>query len=109
MTSSSFPQPDLFAPRHIGPSDSDVQAMLQVLGYSSLDALIDATVPPNIRFGRALNLPAGLSEQDALADFKALVAPNQVWRSFIGQGYYGTHVPAVIQRNILENLSLIHI
>ena len=103
MTSSSFPQPDLFAPRHIGPSDSDVQAMLQVLGYSSLDALIDATVPPNIRFGRALNLPAGLSEQDALADFKALVAPNQVWRSFIGQGYYGTHVPAVIQRNILEN------
>src|SRR5450759_148611 len=103
VTSSSFPQPDLFAPRHIGPSDSDVQAMLQVLGYSSLDALIDATVPPNIRFGRALNLPAGLSEQDALADFKALVAPNQVWRSFIGQGYYGTHVPAVIQRNILEN------
>ena len=103
MTSSSFPQPDVFAPRHIGPSDSDVQAMLQVLGYPSLDALIDATVPPNIRFGRALNLPAGLSEQDALAEFKALVAPNQVWRSFIGQGYYGTHVPAVIQRNILEN------
>jgi len=77
--------------------------MLNVLGYASLDALIDATVPPNIRFARALNLPAGLSEQDALADFKALVAPNQVWRSFIGQGYYGTHVPAVIQRNILEN------
>ena len=77
--------------------------MLKVLGFPSLDALIDATVPPNIRFGRALNLPAGLSEQDALAEFKALVAPNQVWRSFIGQGYYGTHVPAVIQRNILEN------
>lgn len=77
--------------------------MLKVLGFPSLDALIDATVPPNIRFGRALNLPAGLSEQDALVEFKALVAPNQVWRSFIGQGYYGTHVPAVIQRNILEN------
>jgi len=77
--------------------------MLKVLGYPSLDALIDATVPPNIRFGRALDLPAGMSEQDALAEFKALVAPNQVWRSFIGQGYYGTHVPAVIQRNILEN------
>ncbi|MCX5759982.1 MAG: glycine dehydrogenase (aminomethyl-transferring), partial [Gemmatimonadetes bacterium] len=103
MTSSSLPQPDVFAPRHLGPSDSDVQAMLKVLGYPSLDALIDATVPPNIRFGRALNLPAGLPEQDALADFKALVAPNQVWRSFIGQGYYGTHMPAVIQRNILEN------
>ncbi len=103
MISSSLPQPDVFAPRHLGPSDSDVQAMLKVLGFPSLDALIDATVPPNIRFGRALNLPAGLSEQDALAEFKALVAPNQVWRSFIGQGYYGTHVPAVIQRNILEN------
>ena len=77
--------------------------MLKVLGFPSLDALIDATVPPNIRLGRALNLPAGLSEQDALTEFKALVAPNQVWRSFIGQGYYGTHVPGVIQRNILEN------
>ncbi|MDQ8155407.1 MAG: aminomethyl-transferring glycine dehydrogenase [Gemmatimonadota bacterium] len=103
MSSSSIPQPDVFAPRHLGPSDADVQAMLKVLGYSSLDALIDATVPANIRFGRALNLPAGQSEQDALADFKAMVAPNQVWRSFIGQGYYGTHTPAVIQRNILEN------
>ncbi|MEK6612308.1 MAG: aminomethyl-transferring glycine dehydrogenase [Gemmatimonadota bacterium] len=103
MTSSSLPQPDVFAPRHLGPSDSDVQAMLKVLGFPSLDALIDATVPPNIRLGRALNLPAGLSEQDALTEFKALVAPNQVWRSFIGQGYYGTHVPGVIQRNILEN------
>jgi glycine dehydrogenase len=77
--------------------------MLKVLGYPSLDALIDATVPSNIRMGRALNLPAALAEHDALAAFKRLVAPNQVWRSFIGQGYYGTHVPAVIQRNILEN------
>jgi glycine dehydrogenase len=77
--------------------------MLQVLGYPSLDALIDATVPANIRFGRSLNLPAAMSEQDALAAFKALVAPNQVWRTFIGQGYYATHTPAVIQRNILEN------
>ncbi|MHB1311589.1 MAG: aminomethyl-transferring glycine dehydrogenase [Gemmatimonadaceae bacterium] len=77
--------------------------MLQTMGFSSLDALIDATVPSNIRFGRPLALPPGMSEQDALAEFKALVAPNQVWRSFIGQGYYGTHVPAVIQRDILEN------
>ena len=103
MTSSSIPQPDVFAPRHIGPSDADVEAMLKVLGYPSLDALIDATVPANIRMKGSLNLPAGLSEQDALAAFKTLVAPNQVWRTFIGQGYYGTHVPAVIQRNILEN------
>jgi len=103
VTSSSLPQPDVFAPRHLGPSDADVQAMLQIMGFSSLDALIDATVPSNIRFNRPLALPPGMSEQDALAAFKALVAPNQVWRSFIGQGYYGTHVPAVIQRDILEN------
>ena len=103
MTSSSLPQPDVFAPRHLGPSDADVQAMLQIMGFSSLDALIDASVPSNIRFNRPLALPPGMSEQDALAAFKALVAPNQVWRSFIGQGYYGTHVPAVIQRDILEN------
>ncbi len=98
-----MPQPDVFTPRHIGPSDTDVEAMLKVLGYPSLDALIDATVPANIRFGRALNLPAALAEQDALAAFKALVAPNEVWRSFIGQGYYGTHTPSVILRNVLEN------
>ncbi len=103
MTSSSHPQPDVFAPRHIGPSESDVAAMLKVLGYPSLDALIDATVPANIRLARPLNLPAGLAEPDALAAFKSMVAPNQVWRAFIGQGYYGTHTPAVIQRNILEN------
>ncbi len=103
VTSTSIPQPDVFTPRHLGPSDSDVEAMLKVLGYASLDALIDATVPGNIRFNRPLNLPAAMSEQDALAEFKAMVAPNQIWRSFIGQGYYGTHTPAVIQRNILEN------
>ncbi|MBI2407674.1 MAG: aminomethyl-transferring glycine dehydrogenase [Gemmatimonadetes bacterium] len=103
MTSSSIPQPDVFTPRHIGPSDIDVAAMLKVLGYPSLDAVIDATVPTNIRMGRALNLPPAMSEHDAIAAFKQLVSPNQVWRTFIGQGYYGTHTPAVIQRNILEN------
>ena len=103
MTLSSLPQPDVFAPRHLGPSDADVQAMLQTMEFSTLDALIDATVPSNIRFSRPLVLPPGMSEQDALVAFKALVAPNQVWRTFIGQGYYGTHVPAVIQRDILEN------
>ncbi len=77
--------------------------MLKVLGYPSLDALIDATVPANIRLGRALDLPAGRSEHDALAAFEKLVAANDVWRCFIGQGYYDTHTPAVIQRNILEN------
>ncbi|MBW7935394.1 MAG: glycine dehydrogenase (aminomethyl-transferring), partial [Gemmatimonadaceae bacterium] len=103
VTSSSIPQPDVFTSRHLGPSDADAEEMLKVLGYSSLDALIDATVPANIRMGRALKLPAAMSEHDAIAEFKRLVAPNQVWRTFIGQGYYGTHTPAVIQRNILEN------
>ena len=103
VTSTSIPLPDVFTPRHLGPSDADVEAMLKILGFPSLDALIDATVPANIRFPRPLNLPSALSEQEALVAFKAMVSPNQVWRSFIGQGYYGTHVPAVIQRNILEN------
>jgi glycine dehydrogenase len=98
-----LPHPDSFIPRHIGPSDADVGAMLEALEYPSLDALIDATVPASIRLPRALALPAAMSEQDALAAFKQLVAPNEVWRSFLGLGYATTHTPAVIQRNILEN------
>jgi glycine dehydrogenase len=98
-----IPQPDSFIERHIGPSDADVRAMLEALGYASLDALIDATVPANIRFRRPLDLPAPMAEQDALAAFESMVAPNEVWRSFIGLGYHPTHTPAVIQRNILEN------
>ena len=99
----AIPTPDTFVSRHIGPSDADVRDMLQTLGMPSLDALIDATVPANIRFRRALALPPATSEQEALADFRAMVAPNEVWRSFIGLGYYPTHTPPVIQRNILEN------
>jgi glycine dehydrogenase len=100
---TALPVPDSFVPRHNGPSDADVKAMLAALGYPSLDALVDATVPANIRFGRELSLPRGLSEQEALAAFRKLVAPNEVWRSFIGMGYSATHVPAVVQRNVFEN------
>ena len=100
---NSLPLADSFVPRHIGPSAADTSAMLQTLGYPSLDALIDATVPTNIRFKRALALPAPMSEQDALAEFKALVSANEVWRNFIGLGYSTTHTPAVIQRNVFEN------
>jgi glycine cleavage system P protein (glycine dehydrogenase) len=100
---TSIPLPDSFVPRHIGPSESEQRAMLAVLGYPSLAALIDATVPANIRFARPLALPAPMSEQDALAEFKRLMAPNEVWRSFIGLGYSTTHTPAVVLRNILEN------
>ncbi|HVZ47812.1 MAG TPA: aminomethyl-transferring glycine dehydrogenase [Gemmatimonadaceae bacterium] len=96
-------RPDTFVSRHIGPSEADTREMLKTLGYASLDALIDATVPSNIRFRRALNLPGATSEQEALADFRAMMSQNEVWRTFIGMGYYPTHTPAVIQRNILEN------
>ena len=100
---TALPVPDSFVPRHIGPSDDDVRAMLAALGYDSLDDLIDATVPANIRRRQPLALPPAMSEQEALAAFRALVAPNESWRSFIGMGYATTHTPAVIQRNILEN------
>jgi glycine dehydrogenase len=101
--SQSIPTPDSFVSRHIGPSDADVRAMLDTLGYASLDAFVDAVIPANIRFRSALDVPAERSEQDALASFRAEMSGNEVWRSFIGMGYSGTHTPAVIQRNILEN------
>ncbi|MDA1082076.1 MAG: aminomethyl-transferring glycine dehydrogenase [Gemmatimonadetes bacterium] len=100
---TAIPRPDTFVSRHNGPSDSDVADMLATLGMPSIDALMDATVPPNIRLGRPLALPPAMSEQEALDDFRAMMSPNEVWRSFIGLGYYPTHTPAVIQRNILEN------
>jgi len=101
--SKTIPQPDSFVSRHIGPSDADVRAMLDTLGYPSLDAFIDAVIPANIRFRGALDVPAERSEQDALASFRAEMSGNEIWRSFIGMGYSGTHTPAVIQRNVLEN------
>jgi len=100
---TALPVPDSFVPRHNGPSEADVKAMLATLGYASLDALIDATVPANIRMRRALELPAPMSEQEALTEFRRMVSANDAWRNFIGMGYSTTHTPAVIQRNILEN------
>ena len=99
--SKSIPQPDSFVSRHVGPSDADVRAMLDTLGYPNLDAFVDAVIPANIRFRAALDIPAERSEQEALAAFRAEMAGNEVWRSFIGMGYSGTHTPATIQRNIL--------
>ena len=102
-SASAHPAPDTFIRRHLGPSRAEQAEMLKELGYSSLDAFIDATVPDNIRLRRPLALPAAQSEQEALAAFRAEMSANEVRRSFIGMGYYDTHVPAVIQRNILEN------
>ncbi|MFC4277079.1 aminomethyl-transferring glycine dehydrogenase [Achromobacter aloeverae] len=92
-----------FIPRHIGPSDADQAAMLAVLGLSSLDELIGQVVPPAIRNRAPLALPAARSEPDVLAELKQIAGRNQVFRNYIGQGYYGTHTPNVILRNILEN------
>ena len=94
---------DSFARRHIGPNQQARSAMLAEIGFEHLDALIDATVPENIRLDRPLNLPDAASEWDALAELRGLAKKNIVARSFIGAGYSDTITPPVIQRNILEN------
>jgi glycine dehydrogenase len=92
-----------FADRHIGPNDAEVREMLRELGFDNLDALIEATVPKNIRLDRQLNLPEAKSEAEALAELRAISKKNKVARSFIGAGYSDCITPPVIQRNILEN------
>ncbi|WP_096608193.1 aminomethyl-transferring glycine dehydrogenase [Calothrix sp. NIES-2100] len=92
-----------FIHRHIGPNSDDIQQMLGVLGFSSLDALIDKTVPLLIRLKGALKLPEAQTEYAALGQLKKIAEKNQVFRSFIGMGYYDCITPPVIQRNILEN------
>ena len=94
---------DSFLPRHIGPSAAEQRAMLASLGYESLDGFIDAVVPESIRFRGTLNTGPERSESEVLASLKSIAARNQVYRSFIGMGYYGTHTPNVILRNIMEN------
>src|ERR1700733_15927947 len=92
-----------FARRHIGPAPRDVAAMLQALGSTSLSALMAETLPSSIRQSASLDLGQALTETEALAHMSELAARNQVFTSLIGQGYHGTILPAVIQRNILEN------
>src|SRR5712671_5517895 len=94
---------DSFARRHIGPNQQARSAMLAEIGFENLEALIDATVPKNIRLDRPLNLPEAASEWDALAELRGLAKKNVVARSLIGAGYSDTITPPVIQRNILEN------
>ena len=96
-------QSDSFATRHIGPSAEDAQAMLDTLGYPSLDTFIDAVVPADIRLKKPLGLPAAKSERDALAELRAIAGQNQVFRSYLGLGYHDTITPPVILRNIIEN------
>jgi glycine dehydrogenase len=104
MTEPKLHEPaTTFARRHIGPSPTDVAAMLEAVGAKSLGALISETLPSSIRQRKPLDLGKPLSETEALAHMTALAAQNQVFTSLIGQGYSGTILPAVIQRNILEN------
>ncbi|MBB5884001.1 glycine dehydrogenase (aminomethyl-transferring) [Xanthomonas sp. LMG 8992] len=92
-----------FIERHIGPNDAEIAHMLRTVGHDSLEAMTDAIVPANIKSPAALALPDAITEEEALAKIRAIADRNTVLRSFIGQGYYGTHTPKVILRNILEN------
>ncbi|MDE2053352.1 MAG: aminomethyl-transferring glycine dehydrogenase [Xanthomonadaceae bacterium] len=96
-------QHDSFIDRHIGPDDREIAHMLKAVGYDSLDALVDAIVPATIRQKSPLALPPAVTETEALAKIRAIADKNEVFKSFIGQGYHGTHTPLVILRNILEN------
>ncbi|MBO4738137.1 MAG: aminomethyl-transferring glycine dehydrogenase [Bacteroidales bacterium] len=92
-----------FTSRQVGPSPMDVEKMLKVIGVSSLDELIEKTIPSAIRLPKALNLPEGMSEYEFINHIRALAAQNKIYRTYIGMGYYNTVVPAVIMRNVFEN------
>jgi glycine dehydrogenase len=94
---------DEFIGRHIGPNEHVIAGMLASIGTVSLSTLISETVPASIRLQRALDLPPPMPEHAALAALKAIAAKNVVRKSLIGQGYYGTHTPPVILRNLFEN------
>ena len=95
--------PDRFVDRHLGPDSREIEEMLKLLGATSLDELIDRTVPQGIRMKRPLALPAGRSEFGLLREVEEIAAKNQVFRSYLGTGYNDTVTPPVILRNILEN------
>ena len=92
-----------FAARHIGPREDDVADMLSQLGYASLEALVAAVVPEDIRRPAPLTLPSPRTEAGILGELRDIAGRNHVMRSLIGMGYYGCHTPTVILRNVLEN------
>lgn len=94
---------DQFAKRHIGPSAEEAEQMIKAIGVSSLDQLIDETVPADIRRQSAIQVPAAQTEHAYLRDLQALAAKNKVYKSYIGLGYHDTITPAVIARNIFHN------
>ncbi len=99
----TLPYTDRFESRHTGPDSAEQSEMLSLLGFATLDALTDVAVPAGIRLPRPLELPAAISEFEALQRLRVIASQNQVFRSFIGMGYHDTVTPPVIQRNILEN------
>ena len=96
-------QDDSFVKRHIGPNEHSIREMLDVVGGSSLGKFIDSVIPQVIRASERLSLPPAVSESEAISELKSIASRNKVFRSLIGMGYYNTHTPAVIQRNIFEN------
>ncbi|GAA3749392.1 aminomethyl-transferring glycine dehydrogenase [Plantactinospora mayteni] len=105
MTTAQHPTRDgrQFADRHIGPDTDAERRMLETVGYDSVDDLMDAAIPEVIRWTGGLDLPPAATEQEVVAELRALAARNTVAVSMIGLGYSGTHTPAVIRRNVLEN------
>ncbi len=97
------PRSSDFSRRHIGPTTEDIEQMLKAVGASSMDELMAQTVPASIRQAAPLDIGEGLSEIEMLAEMRRIAARNKVYTSLIGQGYYGTVLPPVIQRNLLEN------
>ena len=95
--------PSEFVARHIGVDAADEQHMLSVIGAASRRAMIEAIVPRSIARGQAMQLPPAAGEAGALAELRAIASKNKVFKSHIGQGYFGTLTPGVILRNILEN------
>lgn len=92
-----------FSDRHLGPSQEEQKELLSLLGARSLEQLADNAVPKGIRLAKKLSLPNAATEDEALSQLRTIAKKNKVWRTYIGMGYYGTLVPPVIQRNILEN------
>src|SRR5580698_1078622 len=94
---------DGFVRRHIGPSETELAAMLKAVGAATLDDVAGKTVPDSIRSNQALNLPPAIDEAATIAELRALAAQNAPVKSLIGMGYHGTVTPPVILRNVLEN------
>ena len=92
-----------FIYRHIGPSEKEQQKMLEAVGYKTLENLMDNTVPEKILLKEELKIDEPLSENDALKKLKSISKQNEIFRNFIGMGYYNSFTPNVILRNILEN------